>query len=87
MLFDDFSRRPPSYIFVHVRTREMNDAAWPPGVRHSQPPPGICTPGTRECHENYHLNDAKYRWDPKENAVLVTLAEIHRMMERGIPRS
>ena len=87
MLFDDFPRRPPSYVFVDVKTREMKDEAWPPGVRHSAAPPGICTIGTRECHENYHLNDAQYPWEPKPNAVLQTLAEIHRMMEQGIPRN
>jgi hypothetical protein len=87
MLFDDFPRRPPSYVFVDTETREMKDGAWPPGVRHSQPPPGICTLGTRECHENYHQNDPQYRWDARPNAVLATLTEIHRMLEQGIPRN
>ena len=87
MLFDDFPRRAPSYVFVDAKTREMKDEAWPPGVRHTAAPPGICTLGTRECHENYHLNDAQYPWEPNPNAVLATLAEIHRMMERGIPRN
>jgi hypothetical protein len=87
MLFDDFPRRPPSYVFVDATTREMKDEAWPPGVRHSAAPPGICTLGTRECHENYHLNDAQYAWESQPNAVLTTLAEIHRLMERGIPRN
>jgi len=91
ILFDDFPRQAPSYVFVDVTTREMTDEAWPPGVRHiaappAKPPPGICTPGTREFHEHYHAKDAKYAWESKPNVVLATLAEIHRMMERGIPR-
>src|SRR5437588_419689 len=50
--FEDFPLRAPSVIFVDRATRQRADAAWPPGVRHGGNPPGICTPGTRECHEH-----------------------------------
>jgi len=83
--FDDFPARAPSCVFVSRETKELRDDAWPPSVRHSQPPPGICTPGTRECHEHYHRNDAGCPWDPKPNTFLSTLLEIHRWMEEGHP--
>lgn len=82
--FDEFPRRAPSYIFVDRVAKQPNDAAWPPNVRHDGPPPGICTPGTREFHEHLHRGDSQYVWDPERYPLLVTLAEIHRMMERGI---
>jgi hypothetical protein len=82
--FDDFPRRAPSFIFVNPHSRQPDDTAWPPGVRHGAHPPGICTPGTREFHESYHAGDAQYPWDPARFPLLVPLHEIHRMMERGI---
>ena len=82
--FDDFPLRAPSCIFVDLSTREGSDAAWPPGLRHSANPPRICTPGTRECHEHYHLNDGQYPWSAERYPFLQTLAEIHRLMERGL---
>jgi hypothetical protein len=82
--FDDFPRRPPSFTFVNQVSKHPDDAAWPPGVRHGAQPPGICTPGTREFHENYHGGDGQYPWDSARYPLLVPLHEIHRMMERGI---
>lgn len=84
VMFDDFPLRPPSYVFVDRLTKQMTDGAWPPGVRHGGPPPGICTPGTREFHEHLHRGDRQYEWNPERYPFLSTLAEIHRMMERGI---
>lgn len=82
--FDEFPLRPPSCVFVDRVTKEMTDGAWPPGVRHGGPPPGICTPGTREFHEHLHRGDRQYEWNPERYPFLSTLAEIHRMMELGI---
>lgn len=82
--FDDFPRRAPSYVFVDRSSRQADDAAWPAGVRHGAAPPGICTPGTREFHEHYHVGDGQYPWDPRGYPLLSTLYEIHRMAERGI---
>ena len=82
--FDDFPRRAPSYSFIDPKTRQEELDAWPPNVKHGGSPPGICTTGTRECHEHYHRNDAQYSWDPAKYTFLSTLAEIHRMMEKGI---
>lgn len=84
VMFEDFPRRAPSYVFVEANTRQVTDAAWPPNVKHGSPPPGICTPGTRECHEHYHKNDAKYTWDADKETFLSTLQMIHRLMERGV---
>jgi hypothetical protein len=81
--FVDFSRRAPSYVFVDRETRQPGDSAWPSGVRHGASPPGICTLGTRECHEHYHKNDRQYEWRPDERSVLRTIAEIHRLMDRS----
>lgn len=82
--FDDFPRRAPSYIFVGRNTKENTAEAWPPGVKQSDNPVGICTPGTREFHEHYHRGDAAYPWDPDRYTFLSTLCEIHRLMERGV---
>jgi len=82
--FDDFPRRAPSYVFVDRLTGQETNEAWPPGVRHDGPPPGVCTPGTREFHEHLHRGDAQYPWDPIKYTFLSTLAEIHRLMERGL---
>lgn len=82
--FDDFPRRAPSYVFVNLNTRELRDDAWPPNVKHGDALPGICTPGTREFHEKYHLNDAQYPWDSERWTVLDTLQRVHSMMEHGI---
>lgn len=79
--FDEFPRRAPSYVFVDRESRRLSESAWPPGVRHSADPEGICTIGTRECHEHYHKNDRKYVWSDDERCVLQTVAEIQRMME------
>ena len=82
--FDDFSRRAPSCVFVDKQLREHQDSAWPPNVRHGAAPPGICTPGTREFHENYHANDRQYPWDAERYPFLQTLMESQRLMERGL---
>lgn len=82
--FEDFPRRAPSYVFVHPETRALRDDAWPPNVKHGDVLPGICTPGTREFHEKYHLNDGQYPWDAERWTLLDTLQRIHSMMERGI---
>lgn len=82
--FDDFPRRAPSYVFVDPAARQVTDGAWPPGVRHGGPPPGICTPGTREFHEHLHRGDSQYPWDADRYTFVGTLAEIHRMTERAI---
>ena len=44
ILFDDFPRRAPSYVFVDAKTREMKDEAWPPGVRHTRSAAGNLHP-------------------------------------------
>jgi hypothetical protein len=82
--FEEFPRRAPSYVFVDRQNKEVTDAAWPPGVKHGDPLPGICTPGTRECHEKYHANDAQYAWDAERYTFLDTLLRIHNLMERGL---
>lgn len=79
--FDDFPRRAPSYAFVDPTTKQMSDGASPPSVMHS--PGRICTPGTREFHEELHQADAQYRWDPERYPFLSTLQMIHQMMEQG----
>lgn len=82
--FDDFPRRAPSYVFVDRQIRQITGACWPPGVKHDDALPGICTPGTREFHEKYHLNDAQHPWDAERFSFLDTLMRIHRMMEHGL---
>jgi hypothetical protein len=81
--FDDFPRLAPSCIFVDRATRQPTEVAWPPGVQHGNTG-GICTPGTREFHEQLHRNDAHYPWSPDRYPFLATLVEIHRMMEKGV---
>lgn len=81
--FEEFSRRAPSFIFVDHETKEPSDTAWPPGVRHGSPPPGICTPGTHEFHEHFHKNDRQHPWSPDARSLLRTLAEVHRLMDRS----
>ena len=83
--FDDFPRRAPSYVFVHPTSRELTDDAWPPNVKHSDPLPGICTPGTREFHEKYHAGDAQYPWSEERYSFLDTLQRIHALVEHGLP--
>ena len=82
--FDDFPKRAPSYVFMDRNSKQVSAEAWPPGVKQSDSPLGICTPGTREFHEHYHKDDAAYPWDPERYTFLATLSEIHRLMERGI---
>ena len=77
--FDDFDRRAPSYVFVNAETREPDAAAWPPNVMHSEWK--ICTPGTREFHEEIHQNDAQYVWDSNKYTVIATLRMIQRLMD------
>lgn len=76
--FDDFPRRAPSYVFVDPATRQDIESAWPPGVAHSRSK--ICTPGTREFHEDLHQNDAQHAWDPAKYTLLNTVRMIHRLM-------
>lgn len=75
IVFEDFPRRAPSYVFADT---------WPPGLRQSENPAGICTPGTREFHEHYHKNDKQYPWNHEVYTILRTLAEIQRLMERHV---
>jgi hypothetical protein len=82
--FEEFPRRAPSYVFVDPKTKEITAGAWPPNVKYDGNPPGICTPGTREFHENYHANDAQYSWDPARYTFTDTLLRIQQLMERGI---
>ncbi len=82
--FDDLPRRAPSYVFVNPSTKQHDDAGWPPNVRHGRAPPGICTPGTRECCEHYHVNDPQYQWRYTDDALLCTLLEIQKMVEKGV---
>jgi hypothetical protein len=84
--FEDFPSRAPSCVFVDQESLAASDAAWPPGVRHGRQPPGICTPGTREFHEHYHLNDRQHVWSHDRYPLLQTLAEINRLLERGLGR-
>lgn len=79
--FDDFPRRAPSYVFVDVKSKEMKDDAWPPGVKHGHKVPGICTPGTREFYEAYHVSDKAHPWDHTKVTFLDTLSRIHQLME------
>lgn len=80
--FDDYPQRAPSYVFVDIGSLEPG--SWPPNVQHSAQPPGICTPGTRECIEIYHKGEAQYQWDPQKYPVRLVLMEIQRMLERGL---
>jgi hypothetical protein len=83
-VFDDFPARAPSYVFVDAQTRESTPDAWPPNVKHGDDAlAGICTPGTREFHEKWHLNDATWPWNPDRLSFLDTLQRIHQLMERG----
>lgn len=82
--FDDFPRQAPSCTFVKTDTRQPDNTAWPPDVRHGASPPGICTPGTREFHNHYHANDRQHPWSAERYPFLQTLMEIHRMMEKGL---
>lgn len=84
VVFDEFPRRAPSYVFVDHETKQMTSGAWPPNVRHGAEPLGICTPGTREFHEHWHRGDAQHPWDPERYTFLATLQGIHRLMERGV---
>lgn len=78
--FDDYDRRAPSYTFVDPVSRVWSGACRPSGVEHSDGK--ICTPGTREFHEDLHKNDAQYLWDPQKYTVLGTVRMIHRMMNQ-----
>jgi len=80
--FEDYPKRAPSYVFVDMATK--NPGGWPPNVKHGSNPPGICTPGTRECIEHYHKGDAQYQWDPNKNNLRSVLMEIQKMLEKGI---
>ncbi len=83
--FEDFPRRAPSYVFVDPKTKALSDQSWPPNVRHGDPSlPGICTPGTRECHEKWHAGEAQYTWNAERWTFLETLQRIHAMVEHGI---
>lgn len=82
--FEDFPRRAPSYLFVDRESKNLTPAAWPPNVKHEEAFPGICTPGTREFHERYHLNDAQYPWDPDRYTFTDTLHRIQQLMEHGV---
>ena len=79
--FDEFPRRAPSYRFVDPDTKGDGPDAWPPGVMHS--PYKICTPGTREFHEELHKDDAQYSWDADRYTVLATLRMVQRLMDAG----
>lgn len=81
--FDDFPQKAPSYVFVDTASHEITAEAWPPNVKHNDSLPGICTPGTREFHDKYHLNDAQYPWSPKRYSFLDTVQRIQEMIEKG----
>ncbi len=80
---DDYPRRAPSFVFVDKASKTPANQSWPPGVKHNHDRPGICIPGTRECHEIYHANEARYQWDAAQTPVLDTLARIQRLMDRN----
>ena len=80
--FEDYPKRALSYVFVNIDTKIPG--RWPPNVKHGSDPPGICTPGTRECIEHYHKGDAKYQWDPNKYTLRYVLMEIQKMLEKGI---
>jgi hypothetical protein len=80
--FEDYPRRAPSYVFVDKETK--NPGSWPPNVKHGSDPPGICTPGTRECIEYYHKGDAKYQWDHNKYTFRFVMMEIQKLLEQGI---
>lgn len=80
--FDDYPQRAPSYIFVDNNTKEERVDVWPPGIRHSGPPPGICTPGTREFHEHLHKNDARHQWDADKYKISNTLMQIQLLIDK-----
>jgi len=80
--FDDYPQRAPSYIFVDKTTKEEKNDAWPPRIRHPGPPPGICTPGTREFHENLHKKDARYQWDAEKYNIGNTLMQLQLLVDK-----
>ena len=82
VIFEDFPARAPSYVFVDSDTKQITPGAWPPNVKHGSD--AICTPGTREFHENLHRNDAQYPWDSNKYTFLKTLREIQKIMDKGI---
>lgn len=79
--FDEYPKRAPSFVFVDPDTKAPSDSAWPPGVRHSADPPGICTPGTREFHEHFHKNEPQHAWDRVKHTLLATVHEIQRLLD------
>ena len=85
VMFGEFPRRAPSYVFVDRSTNLVTDQAWPPDVKHGDDAlPGICTPGTREFHEKWHRTDAQWPWDPDRLTFLDTLQRIQAIMEKGV---
>ena len=80
--FEDYPQRAPSYVFVDKETREPG--SWPAEVKHGADPPGICTPGTRECIEVYHKNDSTFQWNPEKSPLRLVLMEIQKLLEKGI---
>lgn len=78
--FDEYDRRAPIYTFVNPQTYAWSTECVPPNVEHS--PGKICTPGTREFHEDLHKNDAQHAWDPVKYPVIDTVRMIHRMMNQ-----
>jgi len=81
--FEEFPRRAPSYVFVDRQSKEVTEAAWPPGVN-----AGVRFPESvrrhSEFHEKYHANDAQYAWDAERYTFLDTLLRIQKMMEHGL---
>lgn len=80
--FDDYPQQAPSYVFVDRDTRQEKQEVWPQGIRHQGPPPGICTPGTREFHKHLHANEPAYQWDASKYKVVNTLMQIQILMDR-----
>jgi len=80
--YDDYPQRAPSCIFVDVGTKQETDAAWPPRIKHSGPPPGICAPGTRAFHERLHKNEPAYQWNAEKFKVTNTLQNIQILIDR-----
>ena len=83
--FDEFPRRAPSFVFVVTESQVVVPGNWPPNVKHGDANelPGICTPGTREFHEKYHLNDSQYPWSPSKYPLIDTLQRIQTMIDRA----
>jgi len=78
--FDDYPQQAPSYVFVDLETKAEEEKAWPPKIKHSEPPSGICIPGTREFYKNIHKTG--YDWDYSKQTLFRTLQNIQILIDR-----